>query len=695
MAEPLGLVEALILGAVQGATEFLPVSSDGHLAIGAMLLGATEATPLAFDVMLHAGTLLATLVVFRADICDLLRSLARAAREPRAWARDTDGRTILAVLAASVPTAAIGLLLEDAVEGWSTVPWIVGVCLLGSAAAVLATRFGRGRAETLGPGAALWVGVAQGLAVLPGLSRSGSTIAVAMLLGMSGPAAFRLSFLMSLPAVGGAVLLEARKVEQLAGVGVQAAAGATVAFAVGIGALLLLRGTVVRGKLWAFALYLVPLGLASIFYDLLLRRGAPEPRTPTTRPTMTNVNTDDRAPREARAALWAVVMAGGQGTRFWPLSRATRPKQFLPLGGGEEPLLRATVRRIAGLVPPERTLVVTGAALREATLRTLPELPPDNVLAEPVGRNTAPCVGWAAATVARRDPRGVLAVLAADHHIGDDARYRAVLLRAAAVARGGTLVTVGIVPTRPETGYGYLELGEPLRSSVGRESPRGGVGTGSGDEGGRDETSDDARGLHERSGDATPEVRRVVRFVEKPDRARAEEFLRSGRFLWNSGMFFFRADAVLAGLRAHLPELAAGLRELDVAAAAGREREAVERIYPTLPSVSIDVGLMEKANDVAVVHGDFGWSDVGSWTTAWELAPKDGAGNAVPDDAVVIDARGNLARARPGKVVALVGVTDLVVVDTDDALLVLPRDRAQDVRRVVEALRERGETGKL
>jgi undecaprenyl-diphosphatase len=268
MAEPLGFTEALVLGAVQGATEFLPVSSDGHLAVGAMLLGATESAPLAFDVMLHAGTLLATLLVFRADVRDLLRSLGRAVREPRAWARDADGRTILAVLVASVPTAAIGLLLEDAVEGWSTVPWIVGVCLLGSAAAVLATRLARGQAETLGPGAALLVGAAQGLAVLPGLSRSGSTIAVAMWLGLSGPAAFRLSFLMSLPAVGGAVLLEARKVDELSGIAAQAAAGAGVAFVVGIGALLLLRGAVARGKLWAFALYLVPLGVGAILYDL-------------------------------------------------------------------------------------------------------------------------------------------------------------------------------------------------------------------------------------------------------------------------------------------------------------------------------------------------------------------------------------------------------------------------------------------
>jgi mannose-1-phosphate guanylyltransferase len=376
--------------------------------------------------------------------------------------------------------------------------------------------------------------------------------------------------------------------------------------------------------------------------------------------------TDDDATRHGTDGdVWAVVMAGGQGTRFWPLSRAAHPKQLLPLGGGEESLLRATLRRIADLVPPERALVVTSAALREATLRELPELPPENVLCEPVGRNTAPCVGWAAATVARRDPHGVLAVLAADHHIGDEAGYLDVVRRATEVARGGALVTVGIRPTRPETGYGYLELGEALPIAASAPGPGAGA------------------------------ARRVARFVEKPDRARAEEFVRSGRFLWNSGMFFFRADAVLAELRTHLPELAAGLRALDAAAACGREAEEVARVYPSLPAVSIDVGLMEKAADVAVVPGDFGWSDVGSWTTAWELAAKDAAGNAAPEGAVLVDARDNLARARAGKVVALVGVSGLVVVDTDDALLVMPRERAQDVRLVVEALRARGATDKL
>lgn len=356
-------------------------------------------------------------------------------------------------------------------------------------------------------------------------------------------------------------------------------------------------------------------------------------------------------------AAYVIVMAGGSGTRFWPLSRAGRPKQLLPLAGTDESLLRATVRRLAALAPPERVLVVTGDALADATAADVPEIPRDNVLAEPVGRNTAPCVAWAAAHVRRHDPEGVMAVLPADHHIADEPAYSAVVARAIEAARGGSLVTVGVRPTRPETGYGYVEVG-----------------------------AETAPGIH-----------RAKRFVEKPDRARAEQFLSAGTFLWNSGMFFFRADRVLERFRADLPSIAEGIERIDRAAKNGpaAERAEVERVYPTLTSISIDHGIMEKAPDVLVVPGDFGWSDLGSYATAWELAPKDAAGNAARADAVLVDARGCYVSAPAGKVVALVGVEDLVVVDTEDALLVLPRDRAQDVRAVVDALKARGDRKRL
>lgn len=348
-------------------------------------------------------------------------------------------------------------------------------------------------------------------------------------------------------------------------------------------------------------------------------------------------------------SVFAVIMAGGSGTRFWPASRRHRPKQLLPLGPDDRTLLRATIDRISDVVPPERVLIVTSALLADAIAKELPELPRENILEEPTGRNTAPCVAWAAAHIRRRDPDALMMVLPADHHIGDEEGYRAVLQNALAACEDGALVTVGLTPTRPETGYGYLELGETIREGVFA----------------------------------------ARRFVEKPDRQRAEQFLSAGNFLWNSGMFFFRVGSILKAVAEHLPGLASGITVLDEAAAAGKEADAVAATYGELPSVSIDHGVMEKAALVHVVPGSFGWSDLGSWMSAWELGAKDENQNAVRGDAVLVDARGNIVDVPAGKLVALVGVEDLVVVDTEDALLVMPRERAQDVRAVVDALKAR------
>jgi mannose-1-phosphate guanylyltransferase len=347
------------------------------------------------------------------------------------------------------------------------------------------------------------------------------------------------------------------------------------------------------------------------------------------------------------ANAYGVIMAGGSGTRFWPLSRAARPKQLLPLGGGDLPLLLGTQQRIASLVPPERTLIVTSEALAEQTRAMLPDLPPENVLAEPIGRNTAPCVGWAASVVARKDPSAVMMVLPADHHIADESAFLKVLKRSIEAAESGDMVTVGIRPTRPETGYGYIELGEEL----------------------------------------APSVHRARRFVEKPDELRARQFLAAGRFLWNSGMFFFRADTMLEAVRKHLPGLGDMLLRYDEAAKRGEEAKLVESTYATLPDISIDHGVMEKAAQVAVIPGDFGWSDVGSWTTAWELAQRDPEDNALFAETVAVDAKRCYVRAPEGKLVAVIGLDDVVVVDTEDALLVMPRNRAQDVRTVVNELK--------
>jgi mannose-1-phosphate guanylyltransferase len=366
---------------------------------------------------------------------------------------------------------------------------------------------------------------------------------------------------------------------------------------------------------------------------------------------------------DAKRSVYVLILAGGAGTRFWPASRAARPKQLLPLVGGE-PLIRATARRVLPLCGPDdasafrRILVATGRHLVNATRAILPELPEENLLVEPVPRNTAPCIGWAAARVARADPDAVVVVLPSDHHIADVARFQEVLRAAIASAEAGVITTVGIRPTHPETGFGYIETG-------------------------------DARG-----GGALS----VLRFVEKPDRERAEGFVASGRYLWNAGMFFFRARDMLAAIRAHLPALAEGLTELDDAAARGAEAETLDHVFPSLPSVSIDHGVMEHMAALAVVPGDFGWSDVGSWRTAWDLGEKDADGNSAPEGTVLIDAQSNLVvdlrqKAAGKRVIALVGVEDLVVVETDDALLVVPRERAQDVKQVVDALKGRGDRG--
>ncbi len=269
MAGSIDMGTAAALGAVQGATEFLPVSSSGHVALGAMLFGISDEMPLSMVVLLHFGTLLATVVVFRRDLATLTASSLRGLRDPSAYLATDEGRTVVGILVASVPTAILGLTLESRVEAWSRIPWVVGLGLLASAAGVVSTRWGGGQAQVLTYGKALIVGVAQGVAVWPGLSRSGTTIAVAMLLGMSGPAAFRFSFLLSLPAIAGATLLSLRHTEELRELGLSGAVGGAVATLVGLAALIWLKRLVDRGQFWMFAIYLVPLGLGLCVWPLL------------------------------------------------------------------------------------------------------------------------------------------------------------------------------------------------------------------------------------------------------------------------------------------------------------------------------------------------------------------------------------------------------------------------------------------
>jgi mannose-1-phosphate guanylyltransferase len=355
--------------------------------------------------------------------------------------------------------------------------------------------------------------------------------------------------------------------------------------------------------------------------------------------------------------VFAVVLAGGSGTRFWPASRRERPKQLLPIApGSTETLIASTARRLTALIPSERILVSTSTTLLDATRAALPNIPKENFLAEPAARNTAPCIGWANSVIARRDPKAVMAILPSDHHIADEPAFESMLTEGIQSAQAGVVTTIGVEPTRPETGYGYIEVGDPL---LGR-------------------------------------TYRVRRFVEKPDRAKAQQYLLQGNYLWNSGMFFFRVDVLKAAIERHMPELDAGLREIDAAFDKGSAAyaETLARVFPTLPSTSIDYGIIEKETQLNVVRGGFGWSDLGSWPSIWELSAQDADGNAVTPSTLLVDSHRNLVQSiqTQGKkrVIALVGVDDLCVIETDDACLILPRERAQDVRAVVELLKEKG-----
>jgi len=354
--------------------------------------------------------------------------------------------------------------------------------------------------------------------------------------------------------------------------------------------------------------------------------------------------------------LYPVVMAGGSGTRFWPLSRRDRPKQFLPLAG-DEPLLAATVARLPPLARARETYVVCGPAHAAAARRMLPKLPEQNFIVEPCARNTAPCVGLAALHVARRDPRGIMAMLPADHHIARPAAFREALAAAAALAEGGVIATIGIRPSRPETGYGYLKLGPRLS----------------------------ARGKKGRAA-----ANKVERFVEKPDLVTAARYLADGGYLWNSGIFAFRADVILEEIRRAMPVLGEQLDAIDAAAGTPGYKRALARIFPECPSISIDYGVMEKSTRIAVVPADFGWSDVGSFAALSDVRPTDHLGNVAEGDAIVLDTHDAVVLAKGGRPVAVVGLDDVIVVDAGDAVLVCRRDRAQDVRQAVEELSRRG-----
>ena len=353
--------------------------------------------------------------------------------------------------------------------------------------------------------------------------------------------------------------------------------------------------------------------------------------------------------------MYIVILAGGSGTRFWPLSRKSRPKQLMSVLGGKS-MLQRTVERVLPL-QPRRILVVTNELQAAETARQLAELetPPVDIIAEPAGKNTAPAIGLAAKIIADHDPAGVMAVLPADHFISDPDLFATTLRKAEAAARKGYLVTLGIAPTRPETGYGYIEADNALRG----EGPYP-----------------------------------VKRFVEKPDRERALAFLDAGNFFWNSGMFVWTAQTILNEMEKHMPDLHELLGGLTPTANVWELADlvpAIRTMYAQVRSESIDYGVMEKSDRVVMIPARFPWSDVGSWNALPEVLEAGEDGNIFIESPnhVAVDATGCLAYG-DGKAVALIGVRNLVIVRTGDALLVCPGDRAQEVRKVVEELERRG-----
>lgn len=349
--------------------------------------------------------------------------------------------------------------------------------------------------------------------------------------------------------------------------------------------------------------------------------------------------------------MHAVIMAGGKGTRFWPRSREKMPKHLLDIISSKT-IIRETVERLIPFIPPENILIVTGKSHAGELADQLPEIPEENIIIEPVGRNTAPCIGLAALYVEKKAADDVMIVLPADHFIADTDCFLGTLAAAAETARqGNNIITIGIEPTAPETGYGYIEQGS-LKTTV--------------------------------QGKDIYEVRSIR---EKPAFEQACRFVELGGFCWNSGIFIGKASTILSALQKWLPALYEGLQEIKSALGTEEGKNVINRVYRSTEAVSIDYGVMEKADNVLIIRGDFGWCDVGSWDALWEISQKDTAGNAVTGAGTFIglEAENSLVYSSR-KLVVLAGVKDIIVVETDDALLICRRGASQDVKKVVEKL---------
>jgi len=367
------------------------------------------------------------------------------------------------------------------------------------------------------------------------------------------------------------------------------------------------------------------------------------------------VDASPQIPAELRDRLYAVIMAGGVGSRLWPRSREATPKQFLDLVGART-MLQETVDRMRPLIPLERVLVVVGEEHADTVRAQVEGLPVENIILEAGPRGTAPCIGLAATVLVRRDPAATMAVCPADHVIADADGFRQAIAAAAQIAQDNYLVTLGIAPDHPHTGYGYIERGASLGEVLGTLAFQ------------------------------------VKRFAEKPDAATARHFVDSREYYWNGGIFVWRANTILAAMEALLPGLYAELQLVSRAWDSPQRMEVLGAAWDRVPRTTIDYGIMEKATRVAVVPVDIGWDDVGNWATLSAVVKGDAKGNTVHGDGhpLLLETSDTYVYTTTGRLVATVGLEGFVVVDTPDALLICPKDRAQAVRDAVEQLKEDG-----
>lgn len=345
----------------------------------------------------------------------------------------------------------------------------------------------------------------------------------------------------------------------------------------------------------------------------------------------------------------AIIMAGGRGERFWPKSRKACPKQFLSLTTDGETMIQKTVARISGIVDPEDIYILTNSSYIPLVLEQLPGIPRENIIAEPVSRNTAPCIGLAASIIRKKYGDAIMLVLPSDHLIKHNTMFTDTLRQAVAVAgRDNNFVTIGITPTAPETGYGYIHFG--MLDDLGYN------------------------------------VYTVKRFVEKPNAELAKEYVDSGEYLWNSGMFAWKASSILQGIAKYLPHMVEGLNTIFDSYGTDEFEAALERVFPEFESISIDFGVMEKAENVYTIPGNFGWDDVGSWLAVERINKTDEFKNMVVGDVITINTRRSII-CGDKKLIATVGVEDLIVVDTADATLICAKNEAQNVKKILETLR--------